>query len=210
MPPLDAIHVDLSAWGFAQRSSDMPSPPVFRLFAVTLLLSALSGCAALSPYSISDVTLEGYLQDAVAEFDQSQLKAGSPVSLSLSDADITLGPDGREVVVVDLKGQVAVNAFMARLPVDLALKVEGQPYYDQEKKAVFIRRLQLLDSRVNSKFFSGDIKPLTDNMMRLVAQWLESVPVYKLDQSKLSERLFGLAPVGVKVVPGKLILVPSE
>lgn len=185
-------------------------PSLYRRLVALAIPILLSGCASLSPYSITDSTLEGYLQDAAKDFDQSQLQSGSPMSLSLSDADVTLGPEGREVVVVDLKGQVALNAFLARLPVDIALKVEGQPYYDREKKAVFIRRLQLLDSQINSQFFNGNLKPVTDKVMPLVAQWLENVPVYTLDQSNLGERLFGLAPVGVKVVPGKLVLVPAK
>ncbi|MEQ5836818.1 DUF1439 domain-containing protein [Marinobacter sp. R17] len=170
----------------------------------------LSGCASLSPYSVSENTLEGYLQNAVADFDRQQLKAGSPLSVSLDQADITLGPDGREVAVLDIAGQVAVNAFMTKLPVDLKLKVEGAPVYDREERAVYIRRLKLLDSSIDSQFFKGDLKPVTDNVMRLVAQWLETVPVYRLDENSFAERMIGMAPVDVKVVPGKLVLVPAE
>lgn len=191
----------------------MPQFPLLRyvrLLGALALILAMTGCASLSPYSISESTLEGYLQNAVADFDRQQLQAGSPLSVSLSQADITLGPDGREVAVLEIEGQVTVNAFLARLPVDLALKVEGAPVYDREQKAVFIRRLQLLDSRVESSMFKGDLKPVTDNVMRLVAQWLETVPVYRLDEESFGQRLLGMAPVGVKVVPGKLVLVPAE
>lgn len=181
-----------------------------RLLGAFALIFVLAGCASLSPYSISESTLEGYLQNAVADFDRQQLQTGSPLSISLSQADITLGPDGREVAVLDIEGQIAVNAFMTRIPVDLALKVEGAPVYDREQKAVFIRRLQLLDSRLESSMFKGDLKPLSDNMMRVVAQWLETVPVYRLNEDSLGQRLLGMTPVGVKVAPGKLVLVPSN
>lgn len=191
----------------------MPQFPLLRyarLLGALAFAVALTGCASLSPYSISESTLEGYLQNAVADFDRQQLQAGSPVSVSLSQADITLGPDGREVAVLDIAGQISVNAFMTRLPVDLSLKMEGAPVYDPEEKAVFIRRLQLLDSRVESSLFKGDLKPLTDSMMRVVAQWLETVPVYRLNEDSFGERLLGMTPVVVKVVPGKLVLVPAD
>ena len=98
------------------------------LWALVLLAFALSsGCASLSPYSISEGELERHLQDAVSAYDRNQLKSGSPLSLSLDGADVTLGPDGRDVAVIDLKGQVALNVLMAKLPVDIALKVEGAP-----------------------------------------------------------------------------------
>ena len=54
---------------------------------------------------ISEGEIEGHLKNAVAKYDREQLNSGSPLSLSLSDADITLGPDGRDVAVIDLKGQ---------------------------------------------------------------------------------------------------------
>lgn len=174
------------------------------------LLAVLSGCASLSPYSISEGEIERHLKDAVAEFDRQQLRSGSPLSLSLSDADITLGPDGRDVAVIDVRGQVSVNALMTRLPVDLALKVEGAPVYDSEEKAVYIRRLQLLDSSVDSPFFKGDLAPITDNVMRVVAQMLETMPVYRLDEGDFAQRMFGMVPMDVRVAPGRLEFVMDD
>lgn len=178
-----------------------------------LLLTATlltAGCASLSPYAISEAEIERHLQDVVAEFDRQQLNSGSPLSLSLSGADITLGPDGRDVAVIDLRGQVALNALMTRLPVDLALKVEGAPVYDSDEKAVYIRRLQLLESSVDSPFFKGDLAPVTDSVMRVVAQMLETMPVYRLDESDLKQRMFGMAPMDIRVAPGRLEFVMAD
>lgn len=175
-----------------------------------LAISLVSGCASLSPYAISEGELEGHLQDVVSSFDREQLKRGSPLSLSLSDADITLGPDGRDVAVLDLSGQVALNALMTRLPVDIALKVEGAPVYDAEEKAVYIRRLQLLESSIDSPFFKGDLKPVTDTVMRAVAQMLETMPVYQLDDTDFAQRMFGMVPMDVRVAPGRLEFVMAE
>ena len=177
---------------------------------ILLTLTLTGGCASLSPYSISEGELERHLQDVVSDFDRQQLKSGSPLSLSLSDADITLGPDGRDVAVIDVKGQVAVNAMLARLPVDIALKVEGAPVYDSTEKAIFIRRLRLLDSSVESPFFRGDLKPVTDNVMRAVAQMLETMPVYCLDETNFAQRMFGAMPVDVRVAPGRLEFVMAD
>lgn len=186
-----------------KRSSVLPA-----LF--VLAVSLISGCASLSPYSISEATLERHFQDAVTDFDREQLRSGSPLSLSLNDANITLGPDGRDVAVIDLKGQVALNALMTKLPVDLALKVEGAPVYDAGEKAVYIRRLQLLESSIDSPLFKGDLQPVTDNVMRVVAQMLETMPVYRLDDTDLAQRMFGMVPMDVRVAPGRLEFVMSE
>ncbi|WP_150912703.1 DUF1439 domain-containing protein [Marinobacter halotolerans] len=180
------------------------------LFASVFIAAVASGCASFSPYSVSEGTIEGYLQDAVAEFDRQQLENGSPLGLSLSNADITLGPDGRDVAVIDLTGQVSLNALMMKLPVDIYLKVEGAPVYDSEEKAIYLRRLQLLDSRIESTFFKGDLKPVTDNVMRVVAQMLETMPVYRLDEGNATQRMFGMVPLDIRVAPGRIEFIMAE
>ena len=183
---------------------------MWRLFALSAVMAVASGCASFSPYSVSEGTIEGYLQEAVADFDRQQLQSGSPVGLSLSNADITLGPDGRDVAVIDLTGQVSLNALMMKLPVDIMLKVEGAPVYDSKEKAIYLRRLQLLDSRIESSFFKGDLKPVTDNVMRLVSQMLETMPVYRLDESDSTQRMFGMVPLDIRVAPGRIEFVMAE
>ena len=178
--------------------------------AIALLLSTLlmAGCAGFSPLSISESTLERHLQDAVSNYDRQQLQAGSPLSLSLDRADITLGPDGRDVAVIDLSGQVALNALMAKIPADIALKVEGAPVYDSEEQAIYIRRLKLLESSIDTPYFSSDrLAPVADNVMRIVAQWLETVPVYRLDGTSLGSRVMGMTDMDLRVAPGRLEFV---
>lgn len=183
---------------------------MWRLFVLSSIIVVASGCASYSPYSVSEATIEGYLQDAVADFDRQQLQNGSPVGLSLSNADITLGPEGRDVAVIDLAGQVSLNALMMKLPVDIMLKVEGAPVYDSKEKAIYLRRLQLLDSRIESSFFKGDLKPVTDNVMRLVSQMLETMPVYRLDESDPTQRMFGMVPLDIRVAPGRIEFVMAD
>ncbi|HLV78310.1 MAG TPA: DUF1439 domain-containing protein [Marinobacter sp.] len=182
----------------------------FLRFVVLCAVVLASGCASFSPYSISEREIEGHLKSAIAQFDREQLQSGSPLSLSLDDANIVLGPDGRDVAVVDLKGQVALTALMARLPVDIALKVEGAPVYDSQEKAVYIRRLRLLESSIDSPYFKGDLAPVTDTVMRVVAQMLETMPVYRLDETNSVQRLFGMVPMDIRVAPGRLEFVRAE
>jgi hypothetical protein len=177
---------------------------------VILVLALSSGCASISPYAISEGELERHLQDVVRDYDRMQLKNGSPLSLSLDSADVTLGPDGRDVAVIDVRGQVALNAFLAKLPVDIALKIEGAPVYDSKEKAIYIRRIKLLESSVDSGFFKGDLAPVTDSVMRVVAQMLETMPVYRLDDTNLAQRMFGMVPLDIRVVPGRLEFVMAD
>lgn len=186
------------------------APGFLRGFFVLITLAAVGGCAGFPSYSVSEATIEGQLQEAVADFDRRQLQSGSPLALSLSNANITLGPDGRNVAVIDLAGQVSLNALMMKLPVDIVLKMEGAPVYDSQERAIYIRRLQLLESSIDSTFFKGDLKPVTDSVMRVVAQMLETVPVYQLDETSAIQRAFGMVPLDIRVAPGRIEFVTAE
>lgn len=178
--------------------------------AVLGLLALLGGCASLSPYSISEGSLEGYLKDELQNFDAQQMRAGSPLSLSFDTVDLEVGPDGRDVIVLDLGGEAALNAFLTRLPVSLRLKVEGAPVYDSQEKAIYIRRLKLLDSQIDTPLFKQDLKPVTDAAMRVIGQLLETTPVYRLNENDVGPRLMGMMNLDIKVAPGRLVFAPAD
>lgn len=46
--------------------------------------------------------------------------------------------------------------------------------------------------------------------MRAVAQMLETMPVYRLDEADFAQRMFGMVPMGVRVAPGRLEFVMAE
>ncbi|MGB8714557.1 MAG: DUF1439 domain-containing protein [Onishia taeanensis] len=178
---------------------------------ILICLLGLSGCSTLS-YSVSEETLQQELTAAVKDFDRSQLKAGSPLSLTLESTDLAVGPDGRDVVRIAVAGRIAVNAFASNLPADVSLSLEGMPYYDNDERAIYLRRLTLLDSRIDAPWLPVDVAPVTDMVVRLVAQTLESVPVYRLDPDAMGwgwkERLASRA-VTLDIQPGRLVLKPG-
>jgi hypothetical protein len=171
----------------------------------------LSACSSvLSPLSVSEAQLEGHLREQARRFDREQMQSGSPLSVNLKDSDITIGPNGRDVVQLAIGGEVAVNAMMAKIPVGVFLKIEGTPVFVADEGAIYIKRLFLLDSRIESSFFKGDFKPVTDTLMRTVAQLLETMPIYKVSEESMTGTLVKMANLQIKVTPGKLLLVPGE
>lgn len=46
--------------------------------------------------------------------------------------------------------------------------------------------------------------------MRAVAQMLETMPVYRLDETNFAQRMFGAMPVDVQVAPGRLEFVMAD
>ena len=178
------------------------------LFVVVALL--LNGCASLGSYTVSESDIEKHFQSAVKKFDYEQLKAGSPLSITLNDIDIKIGPDNRDVIQLAIEGEIAFNAILMEIPVDISVNVEGAPVYISKDNAIYIRRLKLLDSRVESMFLKGKNELITDNFMGVLSKLLETIPVYQLDESDFTQRLIATIPTDIKVGRGKLIFVPSE
>ncbi|SHF54762.1 Protein of unknown function [Modicisalibacter ilicicola DSM 19980] len=172
-------------------------------------LMLLTGCANMMSSSVSEATLERHLQKAVADFDREQLRAGSPLSLTLDSTDITVGPEGRDTVLLEVAGQATFSALASRLPADIELSLEGTPYFDAEEGAIYIRRLQLLDSRVNAPWMPIDLTPVTQMAARLVAQRLETVPVYRLDEAGWGTRALARG-MTLRTEPGRLVFAPGR
>ncbi len=178
------------------------------LFAIMVML--LNGCASMGNYTVSESELESYFQSAVKEFDYEQLKAGSPLSIKLNDIDIKVGPDNRDVIQLGIEGEIAINAILMNFPVNISVSVEGAPVYISKDNAIYIRRLKLLDSSVDSMFLKGKNELITDNFMGILTKLLETIPVYRLDETDFTQRLISTIPADIKVGKGALIFVPSE
>ncbi len=183
-----------------------------------LILAGLAlfnvGCTTLATYEVDEAELEQYLAKAVKDFDRQQARSGSPLSVELHNASIDLGPDDRDVIVLDVQGQAALNAVIAKIPVDMDLKIEGAPVYSGKDKAVYIKRLRLVDSKMTSPYLQGNaqqqIKPVADMVLATLAKVLEDTPIYRLDESDPRQRLLANMPVDIVVGRGKLRIVPQQ
>lgn len=175
-----------------------------RLFLFVSVSVFLTACASMRPYSLTADDLESFTKTAFRKLDNEQLQSGSPLSMSLHDLDIKIGPDGRDVVQLEVEFEAALNAFLIKVPATLHIKVEGQPIYDGKEKAIYIKRMALLDSRVESSFLNAEIDPLAKQAFGLLGKMLETVPVYRLDANNLTERILMTSPLNIKVVPGRI------
>jgi hypothetical protein len=183
---------------------------MIRYLAVALLCLLSSACTTIATYDIDEAELEARLHENVKRFDQQQAESGSPLSVSLEDIQIEIGPDEREVVVLDATGKAELNALIARIPVGLRLKVEGTPVYSAKEKAVYIRRLTLIDSNIDSPLIKGaESKLVIQALMMTLSQRLEDTPVFRLDESDPRQKLLARMPVDIVVGKGKLRIIPS-
>jgi hypothetical protein len=112
------------------------------------------------------------------------------------------------VVALSVDSTAEINVFTLRYPVSLKLQLEGAPFYDSEKKAVFMRNIKLLDSSIDAADFKGNLGLLDDKAMTIINAFLASTPVYKLNMNDPKIALLSKLPLDIKVVEGAITLIP--
>ncbi|ATG74778.1 hypothetical protein CGX12_02440 [Zobellella denitrificans] len=171
---------------------------------VVLFSLLLSACAGISQYSVAESEIERSLYTLLEE--QAPRFTQGLVQTRVDNLDLQIGPDNRQVVRLNLKGETALNALVARFPAQLDLAIEGRPVYDRQQNAIFIRDLNLLQSKVDAFGYQGDMAAASAGMMQLVRAVLENQPVYRLDDSRYG--WLKTVPVAMDIQPGRLVFSP--
>jgi hypothetical protein len=134
---------------------------------------------------------------------------GLPVQFDVNDLGVNIGPDNRDVVALGLDSSAEINAFAFKYPVRLKLQIEGSPFYDSAKKAIFLRDIKLLDSSIDAAGFKGNLGLLNNEAMSIVNAFLAVNPVYTLNTSDPKIALLSRLPLDIKVVNGAIKIIPQ-
>ncbi|MCC3750388.1 MAG: DUF1439 domain-containing protein [Halorhodospira halophila] len=175
-----------------------------------LALPVLSGCAQLVSYSVEQDEVQAHLDTRLEALRDVRLQ--SPLAafdFSVRTADVTLGPEeAPDRIQLDILGRAGVDLLMGQESAGVALRLRGLPDYDHEAGAVYVRELELVTSRVESRWFNGEVTELVDPVVGLVGEHLERTPVYEIERDSATGRVLGRVPAEVRVEPGRLVLRP--
>lgn len=177
---------------------------MFKPVIITLSALLLSACATVSQYNVSESEIEKSLY-TLLEKEAPRLTQGL-IETQIDQLDLQIGPDNRDIVKLNLKGETAINALIARFPAQLDLVIEGRPVYDRQQNAIFLRDLTLLQSKVDAFGYKGDMTAASAGMMQIIRSVLENQPVYRLDDTKYS--WISKAPVAMSIAPGRFVFSP--
>ncbi len=181
---------------------------ILLLFLTTLFLSACNSTQGVSVYSFTSSEVESVLGKQLPKLSEKVSLMGLPVQFDVNDLSVNIGPDNRDVVVLGADSSAEINAFALKYPVRLKLQIEGSPFYDSEKKAVFLRNVKLLDSSVDAGGFKGNLAALDNEAMEVINAFLALNPVYTLNMDDPKMMLLSKLPLDLKVVEGAIKLVP--
>lgn len=175
----------------------------------TLFLSACTSTQGLSVYSFTNSEVASVLNQQLPKLSKKIRLIGLPVQFNVNDLSVNIGPDNRDVVALGVDAGAEIKALAFKYPVRLKLQIEGTPFYDSEKKAVFLRNVQLLDSSIDAAGFRGNLGLLNRQAMDVINAFLAVNPVYELNMKDPKMALLSKLPLDIKVVAGAIQLVPS-
>jgi hypothetical protein len=179
------------------------------LIVATLFLSACGSTQGLSVYSFTNTEVESVLKNQLPKLSEKINLIGLPVQFDVNDLSVNIGPDNRDVLELSVDSSAEINAFAFKYPVRLKLQIEGSPFYDSEKKAVFLRNIALLDSSIDAGGFKGNLGILNKEAMNIVNAFLAENPVYNLDMNDPKIAILSKLPLNIRIVEGKISLIPS-
>jgi hypothetical protein len=180
---------------------------IFIIIAV-LVIAGCSNTPGLSVYSFTNSDVESVLNQQLPKLSKKIRLISLPVQFTVNNLSADIGPDNRDVVALSVDSTAEINVFTLRYPVSLKLQLEGAPFYDSEKKAVFMRNIKLLDSSIDAADFKGNLGLLDDKAMTIINAFLASTPVYKLNMNDPKIALLSKLPLDIKVVEGAITLIP--
>ena len=179
------------------------------LVIATLFLTACNSTQGLSVYSFTNTEIESVLKQQLPKLSEKVSLMGLPVQFDVNDLNVDIGPDNRDVVALSIDSSAEVNAFAFKYPVRLKLQIEGSPFYDSEKKAIFLRNIALLDSSIDAGGFKGNLGLLNNEAMTIINSFLAVNPVYSLNMNDPKMALLGKLPLNIDVVNGAIRLIPA-
>ncbi|HCA76407.1 MAG: DUF1439 domain-containing protein [Pseudomonadota bacterium] len=184
----------------------------FRTLLVVIGLNLLLACSVISSvasYSVTDQQIEQVLLKQIDKLAQKTSVAGIPVMLEVNDLSVIVGPEERPVVALAADATATVSVFGLAYPAKVKLGLEGEPYYNKDEKALYVRSLSLTHSAIDAAGFRGNLAPLGDKYMGLFNRYLDTHPVYEIDTSKAGLGWLATMPLMMKVESGKIVFKPQ-
>lgn len=181
-------------------------------FAIVFWLGLLSACQhsnQLALYTLTETELNQQLSNTLTRLTQDVRVAGFPLHLKVTSLQAQIAADGQPLIELQLNTEGQAQLALLNMPMQLALKLRAEPYFDQQRQAVYLRQFQVVSSELMAGRWQGRLKPLNREISQILQRLLAEQPVYRLDPQKLSHRALLNIPLALKVLPGKLVLSPA-
>lgn len=214
---MEALRKKISTGSFGLAKVRAKLPPKdnkmitkHKILALALLL--LASCSQLNHldiFSLKQQELQSLLLDQLEQQQGKGKMLGLPLTLTVRQLELQLAPDNKQQIELKLALGAEVDALLKPLNTDLNLHLSALPYFDDEKNAIYLKNLTILDSSVGSGSSQLKLAPLSNEAKAILAQLLNRQPVYQLDCNKVTEKVLCGMPLTLVLQPGELLLKPN-
>ncbi|MEQ5808706.1 DUF1439 domain-containing protein [Alteromonas sp. NFXS44] len=177
---------------------------------VCIIIAGCSTLASLASYSVTSADLQRELDKQVTSLQEQASVVGLPILLEVNDMQVNVGPDNRQTIQLIADATATLSVPGLTYPAKVKLDVEGMPYYDSSKKAVFIRSLVLNDTTVDAMGYRGNLAPVSSKVMGLLNQFLMDQPVYEVKNVPSGYAWLTNMPLSMTVESGKIVFRPQS
>ena len=177
---------------------------------VCIIIAGCSTLASLASYSVTSADLQRELDKQVTSLQEQASIVGIPILLEVNDMQVNVGPDNRQTIQLIADATATLSVLGLTYPAKVKLDVEGMPYYDSSKKAVFIRSLVLNDTTVDAMGYRGNLAPVSSKVMGLLNQFLIDQPVYEVKNVPSGYAWLTNMPLSMTVESGKIVFRPQS
>ena len=177
---------------------------------VCIIIAGCSTLASLTSYSVTSADLQRELDKQVTSLQEQASVVGIPILLEVNDMQVNVGPDNRQTIQLIADATATLSVLGLTYPAKVKLDVEGMPYYDSTKKAVFIRSLVLNDTTVDAMGYRGNLAPVSSKVMGLLNQFLMDQPVYEVKNVPSGYAWLTNMPLSMTVESGKIVFRPQR
>lgn len=183
----------------------------FKYLLLVISFCLMQGCSILSnftSYTVTEDDIKSALLKQVNRFTQKSTIAGIPVLLSVESLSVDIGPESRPVVAMNVNATATVSAFGFSYPAKINMGIEGEPYFDQTQKAIYVRGLILTGSKIDGGGFKGNLISLANKYLAIFDRYLEEYPVYRLDTSDSGLAWLAQRQINMDIKPGRIVFKP--
>lgn len=180
---------------------------------ISLVLLFVSGCAQvqqLASYRVTETDLEQILMRQADELAGRVSIMGVRVPLKVESLQAKIGPDGTDLVELSGAFKLEISLLGFEYPIAMQMTVSGAPQYNSEEKAIFVRRLNIINSSIDAGSYRGSLDSLDQQVLTLIDDFLAEQPVYRLNPDEPIQRALMQIPVNMAVEEGVIRLSPGR
>ncbi|MEQ1962428.1 lipoprotein [Xenorhabdus khoisanae] len=179
----------------------------FFLGAVLVLVGLISGCDQFKEVSISESLLNDYLLKKVHYQKQISIPGIAQANITLGDLTSQVGRQDPEKIELSTQAKVQLTSLLGATQADMKLTIRAKPVFNAEKRAIFIKNLEVVDYQTTPEKAATPMKALMPYLNTSLSEFFDIHPVYVLnpEKSKAESAAVKLAK-GLEVKPGKLVI----